>query len=75
MECQGAETSDTRDFPTFEGALKLGLSEEDRREVGAKVFPELEHISDSSSPEERRIAFGKLHKRLGIPLLPDKLFQ
>jgi hypothetical protein len=57
--------------PTFEELQKSGLSEEDAREAHLAPFPELAHISHSSSFEDRVIAFEKLHKRLGIPPLPD----
>ena len=43
------------------------FSEKDRREVFVHTFPELAHISPSSSQEERSLASRKLNVRLGIP--------
>lgn len=63
-----------KDSPKLEGVLKLGLSEQDRREVFLKGFPELAHISDRSSREDRIAAFARLHKRLGIRPFPDSSF-
>ena len=71
----GNNPMNPKDSTIPEGLLTLGLSEEDRQEVRSAVFPELDGISYSSSPEERKSAFAKLHKRLGIPPLPDYWFQ
>jgi len=47
--------------------IALGLPEEVRREVFEATFPELKHISDSSSHEDRETAVQRLNSRLGIP--------
>ena len=59
-----------KDSPTLEDLLTPGFSAEDSREIFLDTFPELEHISDASSLEERRIACAKLRKRLGIRPIP-----
>ena len=47
--------------------IRMGLTEEESKQVFNATFPELAHLTESSTREEREEARRKLNVRLGLP--------